>query len=241
VINGVWFNIKNKKMPVRIRLQRKGRKKRPYYHIVIADARAKRDGKYIERLGFYDPLTKPATIDIDRDKALEWLLKGAQPSDTVRAILRYKGVLYKKHLMGGVAKGAFSAEDAEKKFEAWMQEKESSVASRIMQTSREIEEARAKIAGSAPVVAKEETSAPEAAEVKAPITEESEAPAAVETEAPPATETETPEVKETEAPVVAEEKVEEVAEEKAEATPEAKDEAESTEDAKADDAEEAKK
>jgi small subunit ribosomal protein S16 len=188
VINGVWFNLKNKKMPVRIRLQRKGRKKRPYYHIVIADARAKRDGKYIERLGFYDPLTKPATIDIDRDKALEWLLKGAQPSDTVRAILRYKGVLYKKHLLGGVAKGAFSAEDAEKKFEAWIQDKESTVASRIMQTTKEIEETRAKIAGSAPVIVKEEEIAPAVAEAEAPIAAETEAPSVTETETPQSTE-----------------------------------------------------
>lgn len=221
-------------MPVRIRLQRKGRKKRPYYHIVIADARAKRDGKYIERLGFYDPLTKPATIDIDRDKALEWLLKGAQPSDTVRAILRYKGVLYKKHLLGGVDKGAFSAEDAEKKFEAWMQEKESSVASRIMQTTKEIEETRAKIAGSAPVIAKETESAPVVEEAEAPTVAET---TVAENEAPAAAEAETPEV--------AEENISAANEEETDTTPKAevttpKEEAESTEPSKEDDAEDAK-
>lgn len=161
-------------MPVRIRLQRKGRKKRPYYHIVIADSRTKRDGKYIERLGFYDPLTKPATIDIDRDKALEWLLKGAQPSDTVRAILRYKGVLYKKHLLGGVDKGAFSAEEADKRYEAWINEKDSKVASRVMQTAQELEDIRAKIAGSAPVIIKDESPVTETAEETHVVTEEAE-------------------------------------------------------------------
>ncbi|MBK6623318.1 MAG: 30S ribosomal protein S16 [Saprospirales bacterium] len=91
-------------MAVKIRLQRKGRKKTPFYHIVIADARAPRDGRFIEKLGTYNPMTKPATIEIDRDKAYDWLVKGAQPSDTVRAILRFKGVLFRKHLMRGVAK-----------------------------------------------------------------------------------------------------------------------------------------
>ncbi len=168
-------------MPVRIRLQRKGRKKRPYYHIVIADSRAKRDGRYIERLGFYNPLTKPATIEIDRDKALDWLMKGAQPSETVNAILRYKGVLYKKHLLGGVAKGAFTAEEAEKRYQAWIESKEQKVATRVLQTSQEIEEQRARIAGQAPVIeAKQE------APVKSEEVEEvEETPAEAEmTEAP---------------------------------------------------------
>ena len=81
-------------MAVKLRLQRKGRKRAPFYHIVVADARSPRDGKYIERVGSYNPMTKPATIEIDRDAAFQWLLKGAQPTDTVRAILRFKGVLY---------------------------------------------------------------------------------------------------------------------------------------------------
>jgi len=110
-------------MPAKIRLQRHGRKRYAYYHIVIADSRAPRDGRNTERIGSYNPNTNPATIDLDFDKALTWLANGAQPTDTVRAILSYKGVLYKKHLLGGVAKGAFTAEEAEAKFEAWTAEK----------------------------------------------------------------------------------------------------------------------
>jgi len=106
-------------MPARIRLQRHGKKGQPFYHIVVADGRAPRDGKFIEKIGTYNPMTKPATIDIDIDSAVAWLGKGAQPSDTARAILSYKGVMYKKHLLGGVAKGAFTMEEAEKRFEAW--------------------------------------------------------------------------------------------------------------------------
>ena len=110
-------------MPAKMRLQRHGRKRYAYYHIVIADSRAPRDGRNIDRVGSYNPNTNPATIDLDFDKAIDWLQKGAQPTDTVRAILSYKGVMYKKHLLGGVAKGAFTAEEAETKFEAWMAEK----------------------------------------------------------------------------------------------------------------------
>ncbi len=114
-------------MPTRMRLQRQGKKGRPFYHIVIADGRAPRDGKYIERLGTYNPLTNPADINIDFDLTLNWLTKGAEPSETVRAILSYKGVLYKHHLMKGVAKGAMTAEQAEAKFQQWLTEKESKV------------------------------------------------------------------------------------------------------------------
>lgn len=114
-------------MPAKIRLQRHGRKRFAYYHIVIADSRAPRDGSNIERIGSYNPNTNPATIELDFDKAVDWLAKGAQPTDTVRAILSYKGVLYKRHLLGGVAKGAFSAEEAETRFEAWMTEKANKV------------------------------------------------------------------------------------------------------------------
>lgn len=115
-------------MAVRMRLQRHGRKKRPFYFIVVADGRTKRDGKYIERLGQYDPTTIPATIDLDSDKALDWLQKGAEPTNTVRAILSYKGILYKKHLLRGVAKGALTAEEAEAKFQEWLENKEAQVA-----------------------------------------------------------------------------------------------------------------
>jgi small subunit ribosomal protein S16 len=110
-------------MPAKMRLQRHGRKRYAYYHIVIADSRAPRDGRNVDRVGSYNPNTNPATIDLDFDKALTWLQNGAQPTDTVRAILSYKGVLYKKHLLGGVAKGAFTAEEAEAKFEAWTADK----------------------------------------------------------------------------------------------------------------------
>ena len=114
-------------MPAKIRLQRHGKKGKPFYWIVVADARAKRDGKYLEKLGTYNPNTNPATIEIDVDGTVEWLNNGAQPTDTARAILSYKGVMYKKHLAGGVKKGAFSEEDAEKKFQEWLDEKASKV------------------------------------------------------------------------------------------------------------------
>ena len=114
-------------MPAKIRLSRQGRKGRPFYHLVVADSRAPRDGRYIENLGLYNPLTNPATIEIDFDKALAWLQKGAQPTDTVRSILSYKGILMKNHLLNGVKKGAFSAEEAEIRFERWLKEKETKI------------------------------------------------------------------------------------------------------------------
>ena len=110
-------------MPVRMRLQRGGRKKKPIYSIVIADSRAPRDGRFIDRVGQYNPNTIPATIELDNEKALSWLQKGASPSNTVRAILSFKGVLYRKHLQRGVAKGAFSQEEADKKYEEWFANK----------------------------------------------------------------------------------------------------------------------
>jgi small subunit ribosomal protein S16 len=111
------------KMAVKIRLARHGKKGYAFYHIVAADSRAPRDGRFIEKLGTYNPNTNPATIDLDFEKALGWLQKGAQPTDTCRAILSYKGVLYKKHLLGGIAKGAFSETEAEARFNKWMTEK----------------------------------------------------------------------------------------------------------------------
>jgi small subunit ribosomal protein S16 len=110
-------------MPTKIRLQRKGKKGQPFYHIIIADGRAPREGRFIEKIGVYNPLTKPAEIEIEFDKAVDWLQKGAQPTDTVRAILSYKGVMYKSHLLKGVKKGAFSLEQANEKFEVWNTEK----------------------------------------------------------------------------------------------------------------------
>ena len=114
-------------MPVKIRLARHGRKRYAYYHIVVADSRSPRDGKFIERLGSYNPNTNPATINLDFEKALEWIGKGAQPTDTVRAILSYKGVMMKKHLLDGVKKGAFDEAEAEKRFNAWLSEKEGKI------------------------------------------------------------------------------------------------------------------
>lgn len=106
-------------MPVKIRLQRHGSKKRPFYFIVVADARSPRDGKFIQKIGTYNPLTEPATIQIDRQKSLEWLHKGAQPTDTVRKILSQKGVLYLKHLLRGVSLGLFDQATAMQKFQTW--------------------------------------------------------------------------------------------------------------------------
>ena len=110
-------------MAVKIRLARHGKKGFAFYHIVAADSRAPRDGKFIEKLGTYNPNTNPATIDLNFEKALGWLLKGAQPTDTCRAILSYKGVMYKKHLLGGVAKGAFTEAEAEARFNKWLEAK----------------------------------------------------------------------------------------------------------------------
>ncbi len=110
-------------MPTKIRLARHGRKSYAYYHIVVADSRAPRDGRFIERIGSYNPNTDPATIDLDFDKALNWLEAGAQPTDTARSILSREGVLMKKHLNGGVKKGAFDEAEAEKRFTAWLEGK----------------------------------------------------------------------------------------------------------------------
>ena len=115
-------------MAVKMRLQRHGSKKRPFYFIVVADARAPRDGKFIQKIGTYNPLTVPATIQLDRQKALEWLHKGAQPTDTVRRILSFKGVLYLKHLLRGVKLGLFDDATAMVKFQAWHDEHEAQIA-----------------------------------------------------------------------------------------------------------------
>jgi small subunit ribosomal protein S16 len=129
-------------MPVKIRLARHGRKRYAYYHIVVADSRAPRDGKYIERIGSYNPNTNPATIELDFDKALTWLGKGAQPTDTTRAILSYQGVLMKKHLLEGVKKGAFDEAEAERRFQKWMEEKEAKIQAKKDQLSSESEKER---------------------------------------------------------------------------------------------------
>ncbi|MEJ6662066.1 MAG: 30S ribosomal protein S16 [Bacteroidia bacterium] len=115
---------------VKLRLRRQGRKGKPFYYIVAADARAPRDGRFIERIGSYNPNTNPATIDLNLDDAVRWLGDGAVPTDTCRAILSYKGALHKHHLNRGVAKGAFTQEQAEEKFAAWLEEKSGKVATK---------------------------------------------------------------------------------------------------------------
>jgi small subunit ribosomal protein S16 len=114
-------------MPVKIRLQRHGKKGKPFYWIVAADARAKRDGKYLEKLGTYNPNTNPAQINLDIDGSVQWLQNGAQPTDTARAILSYKGVMMKNHLAGGVRKGALTQDQADAKFNAWLEGKGNTV------------------------------------------------------------------------------------------------------------------
>jgi len=114
-------------MAVKLRLQRHGKKGKPFYWIVAADARSKRDGKYLEKLGTYNPNVNPAIIDLNVDGAVKWLQNGAQPTDTARAILSYRGVLLKNHLAGGIKKGALTEAQAEKKFQAWLDEKAAKV------------------------------------------------------------------------------------------------------------------
>ena len=171
-------------MAVKIRLQRHGSKKRPFYFIVIADARSPRDGKFIQKLGSYNPLTVPATIQIDRQKALDWLQKGAQPTDTVRRILSFKGVLFLKHLLRGVGLGLFDEAAAMEKFTAWSAEHDANV------EKRQVASKKAKLdKRNVPVVKKVEVeAAPVVAEVvaeEAPVAEVAvaEAPATEETPA----------------------------------------------------------
>lgn len=207
-------------MPVKIRLQRRGRKKQPFYHIVVADSRAPRDGRFIEKLGTYNPMTKPATIEIDRDRAFEWLMNGAQPTDTARAILRFKGVLYKKHLQRGVAKGALTQEEADTKLQAWIEDKEARIATRREQSEREHAEFIAKINGTPPPPPKQEEPEEEVTQTEdIPAVEVKEEEAKTEEEAKAETEEKPAEA---EAEEKAEAKEDEAkAEEKAEAKEEA--------------------
>ena len=129
-------------MSVKIRLQRHGKKGKPFYSIVAADARAKRDGKFLEKLGTYNPNVNPAIIELDVDGAVKWLQNGAQPTDTARAILSYKGVMLKNHLAGGVRKGALTEEQAEAKFTAWLEEKAGRITAKKEGLTKEQEEAK---------------------------------------------------------------------------------------------------
>lgn len=157
-------------MATKIRLQRFGKKGKPFYHVVVADARAPRDGKFIERIGSYNPNTNPATIDINFDKALDWVNKGAQPTDTCRAILSYKGVMYKKHLEGGVKKGALTAEQADTKFSEWLESKEGKIAGKKDTLTKSKDEVK-KAALAAEAKKKEEVAAAIAAKNTPPVEE----------------------------------------------------------------------
>ena len=177
-------------MAVKIRLQRHGKKDLAFYHVVVADGRAPRDGKFIEKLGVYNPNSNPATIDINFDSTLNWLMKGAQPTDTCRAILSYKGVLMKKHLLEGVKKGALTEAQVEQKFNKWLEEKTGKIVGKKDRLSTESSktatdrlkaETAAKEAKAAKVAAKNA-----AAEAAAATTEVTDAP---ETSAPAADET----------------------------------------------------
>ncbi len=167
-------------MATKIRLQRHGKKGKPFYYIVVADARAPRDGRFIERIGSYNPNTNPATIDINFDKTFEWVQNGAQPTDTCRAILSYKGVLYKKHLAGGVKKGALTQEQADEKFNNWLDQKDGKITGKKSNLSSAKDEAR-KTALAAEAKKNEERAAAIAAK-NAPVAEEAPATEEAETE-----------------------------------------------------------
>ncbi|PWK73714.1 small subunit ribosomal protein S16 [Mucilaginibacter oryzae] len=165
-------------MATKIRLQRHGKKGKPFYYIVVADSRAPRDGRFIERLGSYNPNTNPATIDINFDKTLDWVNNGAQPTDTCRAILSYKGVLYKKHLQGGVKKGALTEEQVEEKFAAWLEQKEGKITGK--KDGLATAKADARKAALAAEAKKSEEKAAAIAAKNAPVAEEAPAEEAAE-------------------------------------------------------------
>ncbi len=166
-------------MSVKIRLQRFGRKQAAFYHIVVADSRSPRDGKFIEKLGTYNPNTNPATIDFNFDSAVNWLQKGAQPTDTARAILSYRGALYKSHLLTGVRKGALTQEQAEAKFAAWLAEKDAKISGKKENLAKsKAQEKAERLANEAKVNA---AKAAAIAAKNAPVVEE--APVAEETSA----------------------------------------------------------
>lgn len=167
-------------MAVKIRLQRHGKKDSAFYHVVVADGRAPRDGKFIEKLGVYNPNTNPATVDINFDSTLDWMMKGAQPTDTCRAILSYKGVLLKKHLLEGLKKGALTEAQVEQKFNKWLGEKEGKISGKKdklkgaadkLAADRHKAESASKEAKAAKIAAKAATASPEAP-AEAPAAEE---------------------------------------------------------------------
>jgi small subunit ribosomal protein S16 len=166
-------------MATRIRLQRHGKKGKAFYHLVAADSRARRDGKFIEKLGIYNPNTNPATVDINFDRTLHWVQVGAEMSDTARALLAYKGVLHKNHLLKGIEKGALTAEQVEEKFTAWLQEKEDKVQGKMDRLGNESSAAKKarlsaeQVANEAKAKAIEVKNTPEPEVIEeAPVTEE---------------------------------------------------------------------
>lgn len=228
-------------MPVKIRLSKKGRKKLPYYHIVVADSRAPRDGKFVERIGLYNPQTNPATIELNFNRALDWLHKGAQPTDTCRAILSEQGVMMKKHLTEGAKKGAFSMEEAELRYQKWYNDKAARIKTQTdkisksksdemkkrMEAETKVKEAKANaLAKKLKAQAEEEKAEAAHAEV---VVEKTEAPAEPEPEAKAeevaqaevaVEKTEAPAEAEPKAEAEPEAKAEEAAPEKAEESPE---------------------
>ncbi|MEY4522211.1 MAG: hypothetical protein RIT10_1396 [Bacteroidota bacterium] len=214
-------------MATRIRLQRHGKKNKAFFHLVAADSRAKRDGKFIEKLGTYNPNTNPATIEINFDKTLHWVQVGAEMSETARAILSYKGVLHKNHLLNGVKKGALTTEQAEAKFAAWLAEKDAKVSGKVDTLAKNEAADKAarmkaeEVANAAKAAAVEAKNAPVVEEVEeAPVAEEATEEVAVEA----AVETEevveaTPEVEAVEETPAAEEATEAPAEEAGEEAP----------------------
>ncbi|GHC46495.1 30S ribosomal protein S16 [Ulvibacter litoralis] len=173
-------------MPVKIRLQRHGKKGKPFYWIVAADARSKRDGKYLDKLGIYNPTVNPAQIELDVDGAVKWLQNGAQPTDTARAILSYKGALMKNHLVGGVRKGALTEEQAEEKFNAWVEEKAKTVDNKRSKLSDAKDKVKAEALAAEKAI--NEKRAADAAAAAAPAVEEVTEEAVEATEEAPAAE-----------------------------------------------------
>ena len=172
-------------MSVKIRLQRHGKKGKPFYWIVAADARAKRDGKYLEKIGTYNPNVNPAEINLDVDGAVKWLQNGAQPTDTAKNILSYKGAMLKNHLVGGIRKGALTQEQADAKFAAWLEEKSAKIIAKTEGLSKAEAEAKAKALAAEKAVneARIEAAKPVVAEVAEAATEEVEAAADTSDEA----------------------------------------------------------
>ena len=165
-------------MPVKIRLQRHGKKGKPFYWVVAADARAKRDGRYLEKIGTYNPNVNPATVNIDVDAAVKWLENGAQPTDTARTLLSYRGVMLKHHLNGGVAKGAHTQEEADAKFASWLEAKEAKIQAKVEGFTKAEADERAKA-----LAAEKEVNEKRVADAKAIEEEAAAAEAAAKAEA----------------------------------------------------------